>query len=213
MGARPVFADIDPGSLTLDCREAAKKVTPCTKAIIPVDFGGQPCALDEITALARQHGLVVIEDAAHALGAEYKGRRVGSQADMTVLSFHPVKHITTGEGGMVLTNDAALRGKLARFRTHGIVREPSKLTSPDEGAWYYEMQELGYNYRITDIQCALGLAQLKKLDLFVKRRGRSSRHMIRYFLACAIVVWLRLRDVTRAVTTSMCFGLILKRRA
>jgi perosamine synthetase len=170
LGATPVFADIDPESLTLDWREAAKKVTQRTKAIIPVDFGGQSCALDEITALARQHGLVVIEDAAHALGAEYKGRRVGGRADMTVLSFHPVKHITTGEGGMVLTNDAALREKLARFRTHGIVRDPAKLTVPDEGAWYYEMQDLGYNYRITDIQCALGLAQLKKLDQFVARR-------------------------------------------
>jgi UDP-4-amino-4,6-dideoxy-N-acetyl-beta-L-altrosamine transaminase len=169
-GATPVFADIEPVSLTLDWQEAAKKVTPHTKAIIPVDFGGQPCALDEITALARQRGLIVIEDAAHALGAEYKGRRIGGLADMTVLSFHPVKHITTGEGGMVLTNDVALHEKLARFRTHGIVREPAKLTNPDEGAWYYEMQELGYNYRITDIQCALGLAQLKKIDLFVKRR-------------------------------------------
>ncbi|MBI5570619.1 MAG: UDP-4-amino-4,6-dideoxy-N-acetyl-beta-L-altrosamine transaminase [Desulfomonile tiedjei] len=199
MGARPVFADIEPASLTLDWRKAAKKVTPRTKAVIPVDFGGQPCALDEITALARQHGLVVIEDAAHALGAEYKGRLVGSRADMTILSFHPVKHITTGEGGMVLTNDAALHEKLARFRTHGIAREPSKLTRPDEGAWYYEMQELGYNYRITDIQCALGLAQLKKLDLFVKRRREIAGQ---YALAFSSLPGLRLPQESAGTRSS-----------
>ena len=199
MGATPVFADIEPASLTLDWREAAKKVTPRTKAVIPVDFGGQPCALDEITLLARRHGLIVIEDAAHALGAEYKGRRVGGQADMTVLSFHPVKHITTGEGGMVLTNDAALCEKLARFRTHGIVREPSKLTRSDEGAWYYEMQELGYNYRITDIQCALGLAQLKKLDLFVKRRREIAGQ---YALAFSSLPGLRLPQEPAGIRSS-----------
>ena len=183
IGATPVFADIEPTSLTLDWREAAKKVTLRTKAVIPVDFGGQPCALDEIALLAKQHGLVVIEDAAHALGAEYKGRRVGGQADMTILSFHPVKHITTGEGGMVLTNNAALREKLARFRTHGIVRDPAKMTRSDEGAWYYEMQDLGYNYRITDIQCALGMAQLTKLDRFVARRRKIADQYAQAFAA------------------------------
>ena len=170
LGATPVFADIDPESLTLDWREAARKVTNRTKALLPVDFAGRPCDLDEITALAAEKGLVVIEDAAHALGAEYKGRRTGGLADMTILSFHPVKHITTGEGEMVLTNHEGFRDELRLFRSHGIVRDSTKLTQPNEGEWYYEMQELGYNYRITDIQCALGLAQLKRLDRFVRRR-------------------------------------------
>ncbi len=170
LGATPVFADVDQESLTLNWREATQKVTPRTKVLIPVDFGGRPCDLDQIKALAARHGLVVIEDAAHALGAEYRGHRVGGLADMTILSFHPVKHITTGEGGMILTNDQSLRDKLRLFRSHGIVRDSSKLTKPDEGDWYYEMQELGFNYRITDIQCALGLAQLRRLELFVKRR-------------------------------------------
>jgi perosamine synthetase len=170
LGATPVFADIDPDSLTLDWREAAKKATSRTKAILPVDFAGQPCDFDAIKALADQHGLTVIEDAAHALGAEYKGRKVGSSADMTILSFHPVKHITTGEGGMVLTNDPCLHEKLSLFRNHGIVRDRKKLANQDEGDWYYEMQDLGYNYRVTDIQCALGLSQLKRIDLFLKRR-------------------------------------------
>jgi dTDP-4-amino-4,6-dideoxygalactose transaminase len=112
----------------------------------------------------------VIEDAAHSLGAEYKGRRVGSLADMTILSFHPVKHITTGEGGMVLTDNIQFKDKLVMFRSHGITREPAKLINEKEGDWYYEMQELGYNYRITDIQCALGLSQLRRIDSFVRRR-------------------------------------------
>jgi perosamine synthetase len=199
LGATPVFADIAPESLTLDWREAARKITPRTKVLLPVDFAGQPCDFGEIKSLANQHGLTVIEDAAHALGAEYKGRRVGGLADMTVLSFHPVKHITTGEGGMVLTNDAATREKLARFRSHGIVRDPAKLTNSDEGAWYYEMQELGYNYRITDIQCALGLAQLKKLDQFVARRRQIAGQ---YAQAFSSLTGLRLQQESAGIRSS-----------
>ncbi len=170
MGAKPVFADIDAQTLTLDWRAAAEKITANTKVLIPVDFSGRPSHVDEINELAKRHRLVVIEDAAHALGAEYKGRRVGGLADMTVFSFHPVKHITTGEGGMVLTNGEQFRDRLRLFRSHGITREPARLTKSSDGDWYYEMQELGYNYRITDIQCALGLAQLRRLDAFVSRR-------------------------------------------
>lgn len=181
LGATPVFADIDPESLTLDWREAARKVTNRTKALLPIDFAGRPCDLDEIKALAAKKGLVVIEDAAHALGAAYKGRRIGGLADMTILSFHPVKHITTGEGGMVLVNDESLHEKLKRFRNHGIVRESSELTRQDQGDWYYEVQELGYNYRITDLQCALGLAQLKRIERFVQRRRDIAGHYARAF--------------------------------
>lgn len=181
VGATPVFADVHPESLTLDWREAEKKITPRTRAILPVDFTGQPCHLDEIISLAKRHKLVVIEDAAHALGAEYKGRRIGGIADMTILSFHPVKHITTGEGGMVLTNAQDLHDRLVRLRSHGIVRDPGKLEKSDQGSWYYEVQELGFNYRITDIQCALGLAQMKRLESFVARRREIAEQYTRAF--------------------------------
>ena len=168
-GGKPVFADIRPDTLNIDPAEIEKRITPQTKAILPVDFTGHPADLDAIRDLAQTHHLLVIEDAAHALGAEYKGHKVGGLSDMTILSFHPVKHITTGEGGMILTNSETFYEKLKVFRHHGIVKDPDKLTR-DEGPWYYEIQELGYNLRITDFQCALGLSQLSKLEHFVKRR-------------------------------------------
>jgi UDP-4-amino-4,6-dideoxy-N-acetyl-beta-L-altrosamine transaminase len=168
-GGKPVLADIQPDTLNIDPEEIEKRVTPCTKAILPVDFTGHPAALDEIRDIAKAHHLAVIEDAAHALGAEYKGRKVGGLSDMTILSFHPVKHITTGEGGMVLTNNKKFYEKLKIFRHHGIVKDSLKLTT-NEGSWYYEIQELGYNLRITDFQCALGLSQMERLDAFVSRR-------------------------------------------
>ena len=167
-GGRPVFADIRPDTLNIDPAEIERRITRNTKAILPVDFTGHPADLDAIRDLAKAHDLIVIEDAAHALGAEYHGHKIGSLSDMTILSFHPVKHITTGEGGMVLTNDETFYEKLKVFRHHGIVKDPDKLTG-DEGPWYYEIQELGYNLRITDFQCALGLSQMDKLDRFVQR--------------------------------------------
>lgn len=169
LGARPVFADIDPKTYNISPGEIEKRITPATKAIIPVHFAGQPCDLDPIHEVARRHNLVVIEDAAHALGAAYKGHPVGGLSDLTIFSFHPVKHITTGEGGMVTTNNKELYRRLLLFRNHGIVRE-RELIIEDQGPWYYEVQDLGYNYRLTDIQAALGLSQLKKLDRFLKRR-------------------------------------------
>jgi len=171
LGARPVFADVDPKTYNISPKEIEKKITPQTKAIVPVHFTGQPCDLEPIHEIARRHNLVVIEDAAHALGAAYKGRPVGGLSDLTVFSFHPVKHITTGEGGMVTTNDEELYQWLLLFRNHGIVREREMLVE-DQGPWYYEVQDLGYNYRLTDIQAALGLSQLKKLDRFLARRRR-----------------------------------------
>jgi len=171
MGGKPVFADIDSRTYNIDPQCIKEHITARTKAIIPVDFTGQPADLDAILEIARAHNLVVIEDAAHALGAEYKGRRIGSISDMTMFSFHPVKHITTGEGGAITTNNEEYYEKLLQFRTHGITRSPKKL-SQNPGKWYYEMQFLGYNYRITDIQAALGLSQLKKLDMFVSKRRR-----------------------------------------
>ncbi len=167
---RPVFADILEDTLTLDPEAVEQAVTTRTRAIIAVDFAGHPAELDELRTIAEKHDLLLIEDAAHALGARYKGRTVGNIADMTVFSFHPVKHITTGEGGMVLTDDARLCERLRLFRTHGITRRRQDFTDEDDGPWYYEMQELGFNYRITDFQCALGLSQLARLDGFVARR-------------------------------------------
>lgn len=171
-GGKPVFADVQTNTINIDPAEIEKKITSKTKAIIPVHFAGYPCDMVEINNVARKHNLIIIEDAAHALGAEYQGAKIGScqYSDMTVLSFHAVKHITTGEGGMVLTNDEKLYQKLIMFRTHGITRDPLLLESQDKGLWYYEMQELGFNYRITDFQCALGISQFTKLDSFVHRR-------------------------------------------
>lgn len=169
VNAMPVFADIDPETYNIDPVQIREKITEKTRGIIPVHLTGQPCDMDSIHQIAKEHNLTVIEDAAHALGASYKGQKIGGLSDMTILSFHPVKHITTAEGGMVLTNDEALYQKLLLYRTHGITREESLLTH-QEGPWYYEQLELGYNYRLSDLQCALGISQLKKLDRFVARR-------------------------------------------
>ncbi len=168
-GGTPIFADIDPVTYNIDPRQIEQKLTPRTKAIIPVDFSGQPAEMDRIQEIARQHNLIVIEDAAHSLGAEYQGRKVGTWADMTMFSFHPVKHVTTGEGGMIVTDNEEFYGKLLSFRSHGMTRDPDKLIQND-GPWYYEMQALGYNYRMTDIQAALGISQMDKLDGFIARR-------------------------------------------
>ncbi|KUO59851.1 MAG: UDP-4-amino-4,6-dideoxy-N-acetyl-beta-L-altrosamine transaminase [Gracilibacter sp. BRH_c7a] len=169
LGGTPVFADIDPLTLNIDPAAIEKLITPRTKAILPVDFAGNPVDLDTIQAIARKHHLVVIEDAAHALGASYKNRKIGAISDMTMFSFHPVKSITSGEGGIITTDQEEYYRKLKQFRTHGITREADQLRE-QHGPWYYEMQTLGYNYRITDIQAALGSSQLKKLDSFIQIR-------------------------------------------
>lgn len=169
MGADPVFADIDSKTYNIDPKEIERKITDRTKAIIPVHFTGQPCDMDRIMEIAGKYDLVVIEDGAHALGASYKERKIGTIGSMTTFSFHPVKHITTGEGGAVTTNDSLLYEKLLMFRTHGITRAVEKLQS-DEGPWFYEQQHLGFNYRMTDIQAALGVSQMKKLGTFLEKR-------------------------------------------
>jgi UDP-4-keto-6-deoxy-N-acetylglucosamine 4-aminotransferase len=170
-GGKPVFADIDPRTYNIDPKKIEKKITKRTKAIIPVDYTGQPVQLDEIMGIARKYGLIVIEDGAHSLGARYKGRKVGPISDMTEFSFHPVKQITCGEGGIITTNNEAYYEKLLQFRSHGITRDPKYLHRND-GPWYYEMQFLGFNYRMTDIQAALGLSQLNRLEEFISRRRR-----------------------------------------
>lgn len=172
LGGTPVFADIDPKTYNIDPNEIRKKITPKTKAIIPVHFTGQICNMEEIKKIAKEHNLIVIEDGAHVLGGEYKNELVGHLSDMTTFSFHPVKHITTGEGGMITTDNKELYDRLILFRTHGITRNMDLLENKENEPWYYEQLELGYNYRITDIQCALGISQLNRLDNFVKRRRK-----------------------------------------
>lgn len=177
-GANVDFVDIDPHTWNLcaDALEAkliaAEQAGRLPKVVVPVAFSGQSCDMARIKLLAQRYGFIVIEDASHAVGASYLGRPVGcgDYADMTIFSFHPVKIITTGEGGMVLTNRAELAERLRSLRSHGITRNPAQMSEPSHGPWYYQQTELGYNYRITDIQAALGLSQLHKLDVFVARR-------------------------------------------
>ncbi len=167
-GATPVFADIEPETLNIDPEQVSTRVSIRTKAILPVDYAGHPAALDEILELAQRHGLVVIEDACHALGARYRQARVGGIAHMTVFSFHPVKHVTCGEGGMVTTDNPRFEQTLRRFRNHGIDSEARNRQAANR--WFYEMVLLGFNYRLSDIACALGVRQLAKLVANLERR-------------------------------------------
>ena len=168
-GGTPVFADIDPVTYNIEPIRIEEKITNKTKAIIPVDFSGQSVDMDRIKKIADKHGLIIIEDAAHALGSEYKRRKVGNQADMVEFSFHPVKPITTAEGGIVTTNSEELYKKMMLFRTHGITRD-QEILNENHGPWYYEQQFLGFNYRLTDVQSALGTSQMNKIDKFIARR-------------------------------------------
>jgi dTDP-4-amino-4,6-dideoxygalactose transaminase len=186
-GGTPYFADVDPATGLIDlasleqCVEKLTRAGRPPKVIIPVDFAGQPADLPAVRAIAARCGAKVLEDAAHSLGASYLHEGIGyraaccAHADLAILSFHPVKLITTGEGGAVLTNDAAMAARVRELRTHGIHRDPARLTRPEEGPWYHEQAELGYHYRLTDLQCALGLSQLGKLERFVARRNAIAR--------------------------------------
>ena len=173
-GATPIFADVDPATLLLDVESVASRITPRTRAIVAVDYAGQPCNYDGLRALADGHGLRLVADACHSLGGRYRGRPVGTVADLTAFSFHPVKHITTGEGGMISTDSPELAGKMRRFRNHGINNDSRQRER--EGSWNYEMVELGYNYRLTDFQCALGLSQLRRLPAWLSRRRDIARY-------------------------------------
>ena len=198
-GGTPVFADIDPDTYNISPEELEKKITSRTKAIIPVHYTGQPCDMDAILEIAHKHNLLVVEDGAHALGASYKGKKIGSIADMTCFSFHPVKPVTTGEGGMIVTDNEELYRRLVLYRSHGITRDKDMMQQYEEqlqqssdpalqeaadmlrgdvmdpGGWYYQQLELGYNYRITDISCALGASQMDKLDRFLERRRQIAK--------------------------------------
>lgn len=170
-GAKPVFADIDPETYNIDPKSIRERITPRTKAVVAVDFTGQAVRNREIRALCDEFGLVFIEDAAHAIGTRYDGAPVGSLADMTCFSFHPVKTITCGEGGAITTNSEAYYQKLVLAHTHGITHDESLMEdAPHEGPWYYEQVSLGFNYRLTDFQAALLVSQLGKLEAFKERR-------------------------------------------
>jgi perosamine synthetase len=204
LGAEVRFADVRPDTYLMDADALEAAITPRTKAVIPVDHTGQPCDMEAINAIAARHGIAVIEDAAHALGATYKGRPVGSLTTMSVFSFHPVKQVATGEGGMVLTDDDEFARRLRLFRTHGISGAPDDMVltaqaADNEGSargrngdgkagWYYEMLDLGFNYRITDIQCALGLGQLGKLDRFLARRRQIARRYSEAFSQSPLLI-------------------------
>jgi perosamine synthetase len=186
-GALPVFADVSPDTLNLDPDRVAERITSNTRAILPVDYAGHPADLDPILELADRHGLTVIEDACHALGAEYQGRRTGGVAHMSVFSFHPVKHLATGEGGMVTTDRADRAESLRRFRNHGISSDARQRNAA--GQWHYEMVSLGFNYRLTDIACALGLSQLKKLEAnLARRREIAARYAAEFRSLPSVVV-------------------------
>ncbi len=172
LGARPVFCEVEPDTGNLDPKKLEKVISPRTRLIVPVHYAGHPVDLEAVAEIARKKDIIVIEDACHALGAEYRGERIGSCrfSLMTVFSFHPVKPVTTGEGGAVLTNSEECYRKLRMFREHGITREPAEFEQSSPGPWYYEMQLLGWNYRLTDFQAALGISQLRKLPEFIRQR-------------------------------------------
>lgn len=167
-GGTPVFADVEPGTLLIDPKQVEAKITPRTRAIIAVDYTGQPCDYDSLRAIADEHHLALIDDACHAVGGRYKGRPVGTLADLNTFSLHPVKHFTTGEGGIITTDRADLAQRMCVFRNHGITTDHRQRAQT--GGFFYEMVDLGYNYRITDFQCALGLSQLRKVPEWVARR-------------------------------------------
>ena len=168
MGGRPVFADVDPDSLLLDADRVEGLVTERTRAIAAVDYAGQTCDYDALRALAERHGIALVDDASHSVGATWRGAAAGTLADLNTFSLHPVKHFTTGEGGLVTTDDDELARRMRVFRNHGITTDHRQREA--QGSWYYEMQELGFNYRLTDFQCALGISQLRKVPGWVARR-------------------------------------------
>ena len=179
-GGTPIFVDVDPETLLIDLEQVESKINSRTRAVIAVDYAGHPADYDRLRTIADKNGIALVADACHSLGARYKDRNVGTLADLNVFSFHPVKHITTGEGGMITTHDAELASRMRIFRNHGIATDFYQREAI--GTWYYEVVDLGFNYRITDIQCALGLSQLKKLPDFLAQRRRIAKRYNEIFI-------------------------------
>ena len=178
-GATPVFADVEPETLLLDPMEVERRLSPRTRAVIAVDYAGHPCDYDGLRELAHKHRFTLIADACHAVGGNYRGTQVGALADLSTFSFHPVKHITTAEGGMITTDRPAWAKRMKQFRNHGITTDHRQREF--QGSWFYEMIDLGYNYRISDLQCALGISQLAKLPGLVERRREIAHRYDRIF--------------------------------
>ena len=196
-GGTPVFADVDPGTLLIDPAKVAATITPKTRAIVAVDYGGQPCDYDAITQVIGPRRIAIVADACHSIGARERGRPVGTLADLSAFSLHPVKHVTTGEGGVVTTADPEMAARMRTFRNHGITTDHRQRS--EKSSWIYEIVELGYNYRLTDIQCALGLSQLSKLHARIERRQAIAREYDRAFASIGEVSPLALRaDVSHA---------------
>ncbi len=194
-GAKVDFVDIDPRTYNLCPNALAHKLEQAERAgrlpkvVVPVHFAGQPCDMPAIHALAQRYGFKILEDASHAIGGRYRGEPIGNgrYSDITVFSFHPVKIITTGEGGMALTNNPELAGRMTRLRTHGITRAPAEMTHEPDGPWYYQQIALGFNYRMTDLQAALGYSQFQRLDEFVARRHQLADHYDRLLADLPVV--------------------------
>lgn len=188
-GATVDFVDIDPHTYNLSVERLAEKLMHAEKignlpkVVIPVHLCGQPCDMAGIHALSQQYGFKIIEDASHAIGGKYKDEPIGNcrYSDITVFSFHPVKIITTGEGGMAVTNDTTINSQMVRLRSHGITRDPAEMTHAPDGPWYYQQLDLGFNYRMTDLQAALGLSQMRRLDEFVAKRHDLAAHYDKLF--------------------------------
>ncbi|MGO9114471.1 MAG: UDP-4-amino-4,6-dideoxy-N-acetyl-beta-L-altrosamine transaminase [Thermoguttaceae bacterium] len=197
LGATPVFVDVDPDTLLIDPHQVETRIAPRTKAVVAVDYAGQPCDYEALEAITRKHGVALVDDACHALGGSYRGRPVGSLAMLNTFSFHPVKHVATGEGGAITTSGAELARRLRLFRNHGITTDFRERAV--QGAFAYEMVDLGYNYRLSDIQCALGITQLAKLPASVARRQAIARQYDEAFCQLPLVNPLAVRsDVSHA---------------
>ena len=205
-GARPVFADVDPETLCLDPADVERKITPQTKALIPVHYGGHACDLDALRDIAEPRGIAIVEDAAHACGSEYKGRKVGGLGPLTCFSFHAVKNLACGDGGMITTTDGAIAGRLRKLRWLGIDADTWKRASGKAYSWYYEIDELGWKYHMNDITAAIGLVQLSKLD-----RGNARRREVaaRYSESFADLDWVE-TPVERPYTRSACHNYVIK---
>lgn len=190
-GGTPVFADVEHDTLLIDAADAERKITPRTRALVAVDYAGQPCDYARLHEICRKHKLSLVADACHSLGGKYRDQPVGALADITVFSFHPVKHITTGEGGMAVTNDVELGARMRRFRNHGIATDHRQRA--ERGTWHYEMVDLGFNYRLTDLQSALGRIQLSKLPAWLERRRAIARRYDQAFGGKGVIAPLQTR--------------------
>lgn len=197
LGGKPVIVDVEQDTLLIDIGSVEKHITSRTKAIIAVEYAGQPCDYGALRALADNHNILLISDSCHALGARFEKQSVGQLADATVFSFHPVKHITTGEGGAIVTDDPEMARRMRRFRNHGIDADLHRRSKA--GTWFYEVVDLGFNYRLTDFQCALGLSQLEKIEQWINRRQDIARRYDRAFRTIDAIQPLTVKNYVRHV--------------